>query len=284
MPPPPLSLQPDPVRPLAARPSRALPWSGHARGHGCGSFLAWLAAALFALAAAPACAGEVQVAVAANFAAPVQEIAAGFTRETGHKVVVIVGATGQLYAQIRNGAPFEVFLAADAQTPGRLEEEGRIVPGHRQPYATGRLVLYSAQPGFVNPRGEVLRSGPYAHLALADPKTAPYGLAAREALEALGLWNAVQARIVMGESIAQAFQFVATGNAELGFVALSQVAPPGHPAPGSWWIVPEDLYHPIRQEAVLLRTAAANPVAAAFFDYLRSPAARTVIRSYGYRD
>ncbi len=245
---------------------------------GIGVALAWC------LAMPAALAGEVQVAVAANFSAPMQEIAARFARDTGHKAVVVVGATGQLYAQIHSGAPFEVLLSADAQTPAKLEGEGQTVPGQRFTYAVGKLVLYSARPGYVDKRGEVLSKGGFAHLALANPKTAPYGAAGQEALQALGLFDAIAPKIVQGESISQTFQFIATGNAELGFVALSQVAPPGQAVPGSWWEVPQELYKPIRQDAVLLKKGEEQAAALALMNYLRSEGARAVIRAYGYSD
>src|ERR1700688_70760 len=209
-------------------------------------------------------------------------IAADFSRETGHKLIVVSGATGNLYAQIRNGAPFELLLAADAQTPKKLEDLGLTVPGQRFTYAVGRLVLYSAGAAYVGAHGEALKKGEFAHLALANPKTAPYGAAAIEALKSLGLLEVVGPKFVQGESIAQTFEFAYSGNAELGFVALSQVAPPDKVVPGSWWIVPQELYAPIRQDAVLLKTAEGHPAALALMYYLRSEKAKTVIRSYGY--
>lgn len=241
-----------------------------------------LALVLCALAAFAARAGEVQVAVAANFAAPLAAIAQGFTAATGHTVKVSSGATGKFYAQIVAGAPFEVLVAADEGTPGRLIVEGLAVPGTAFTYAIGALVLWSAQPGFVDDQGAVLASGRFAHLAIANPKIAPYGAAAIEVLRARGLLAAVAGKLVTAESIAQAYQFVATGNAELGFVALSQVAAPGQPATGSYWRVPSELYRPIRQDAVLLKAGEKNPAATALLAYLKTPAAREVIRSFGY--
>lgn len=244
------------------------------------------ATALFALCivATGASADEVKVAAAANFAAPMQELAAAFAHDTGHQAVAIVGSTGKLYAQIRNGAPFDVLLAADAQTPKRLEDEGYGVAGQRFTYAIGKLVLYSARAGFVDAQGAVLKNGVFEHLAIADPKTAPYGAAALEALQALGLQAALEHRFVQADSIGQAYEFVASGNAELGFVALSQVAAPGKPALGSWWLVPPDLYRPIRQDAVLLKRAADQPAALAFLEYLRGAKAKALIRAYGYEN
>lgn len=241
-----------------------------------------LAAIALCSAAGVTQADTVQVAVAANFSAPMQQIAAAFNRATGHEVVIVSGATGKFAAQIGNGAPFQVLLAADDGTPKKLEDAGHVVAGSRFTYAIGRLVLYSAQPGRVDDRGAVLKSGRFARLAIANPRVAPYGVAAMEALQALGLRPAVDAKLVMGESIAQAFQFVATGNAELGLVALSQVAVPGQPAPGSWWAVPQQLYTPIHQDAALLQPGAGSAAARALLDYLRSEPARAVIRAWGY--
>jgi molybdate transport system substrate-binding protein len=229
-----------------------------------------------------ASAAEVKVAVAANFAAPLQQIAAAFARDTGHSATIMSGATGALYAQIANGAPDDVFLSADAATPDRLASEGLAVPSSRFTYALGKLVLWSAQPGFVDAAGFVLRQGRFNHLAIANPKVAPYGAAAVETLAALGLSAALAPKLLTGESIAQAAQFVATGNAELGFVALSQVAPPGQPTVGSYWLVPAKLYTPIRQVAVLLQRGAANPAARALCEYLKSAGARKIISDYGY--
>ncbi len=239
-------------------------------------------APLAMLPVAAASAGEVQVAVAANFAAPLDRIASGFGAATGHTLKASSGATGKFYSQIVAGAPFDVLLAADQQTPARLVTSGHAVGGSAFTYAVGRLVLWSAQPGLVDDRGAVLASERYAHLAIANPKTAPYGAAAMQVLRARGLDAALAPRLVSAESIGQAFQFVATGNAELGFVALSQVSVPGKPAGGSRWLVPQDLYDPIRQDAVLLEAGKNNPAAAALLDYLKTPAARAVIESFGY--
>jgi molybdate transport system substrate-binding protein len=235
-----------------------------------------------ALASVGARADQVQVAVAANFGAPMQRIAADFERVTGHKALVSIGSTGKFYAQIRNGAPFEVLLSADEATPKRLEAEGAAVAGTRFAYAIGRLVLWSARPGFVDADGEVLRKGDFRHLALANPKTAPYGAAAMQVMEHLGLREALAPRFVQGENIAQTQQFVATGNAELGFVALAQVWRDGRIAEGSGWIVPAALHAPIRQDAVLLDPGRDRPAALALMRYLRGDAARAVIRGFGY--
>jgi molybdate transport system substrate-binding protein len=242
----------------------------------------WFAGLLALMAGAAAQAGEVQVAVAANFTAPMQKIAAEFEKDTGHKAVLAFGATGKFYAQIVNGAPFEVLLAADDETPAKLEVEHQTVPGTRFTYATGKLVLWSAKDGVVDNQGQVLKTGDYAHLAIANPKTAPYGAAAIETLTKLNLLDRVQGKLVQGENIAQAYQFVSTGNAPLGFVALSQVWRDGKFTSGSGWIVPESLHAPIRQDAVILAKGSANPAAKALADYLKSDKAKDIIRSYGY--
>ena len=234
------------------------------------------------LAAFGAQAAEVQVAVAANFAGPLEKIGAGFSAATGHVLKVSAGATGKFYSQIIAGAPFEVLIAADDETPKRLIAEGHAVAGSNFSYAIGKLVLWSAQPGFVDAQGAVLGSGRFAHIAIANPKVAPYGAAGLEVIKARGLSEALTPKLVTAESIAQAFQFVSTGNAELGFVALSQVAAPGKQAVGSYWVVPQNLYGQIRQDAVLLKAGEKNPAAAALLGYLKSPAAQEVIKSFGY--
>ncbi len=235
-----------------------------------------------ATTAPPANADEVSVAVAANFAGPLATLGEGFTAATGHTLKVSSGATGKFYSQIVAGAPFEVLIAADDDTPRKLIADGYGVAGSNFAYAIGKLVLWSAQPGYVDDQGAVLVTGTYAHLAIANPKLAPYGRAGVEVLKARGLGEALTPKLVTAESIAQAYQFVATGNAELGFVALSQVAVPGKPATGSYWLVPPSLYGEIRQDAVLLKTGEKNLAAAALLVYLKSPAAKAVIQSYGY--
>jgi len=243
------------------------------------SFTLALAASLLAQAAL---ADEVQVAVAANFSAPIQAIAKDFEKDTGHKLVASFGATGQFYAQIKNGAPFEVFLAADDSTPAKLEQEKATVPGSRFTYAIGKLALWSAKDGYVDAKGDVLRKGDFQHLSIANPKTAPYGLAATQVLDKLGLKDKLAGKFVEGQNIGQAFQFVSTGNAELGFVALSQVYKDGKVTAGSAWIVPADLYAPIRQDAVILEKGKDNAAAKALVEYLKGPKAAAVIKSYGY--
>ncbi len=243
------------------------------------------AAAVLALLAAfslAARAASVQVAVAANMTAPMQKIAAGFAAATGHRTVVSLGSTGKLYAQIRNGAPFEVLLAADDETPARLEQEGAGVRDTRFTYATGHLALWSADAAAVDPQVEVLRQPPAGKLAIADPRLSPYGAAALEVLKNRGVLADWQPQLVQGESIGQAYQFTASGNARLGFVALSQVMAEGRITRGSAWIVPSNLHAPLKQDAVLLRHGTANPAARALLDYLRSDAARAVLRGYGY--
>lgn len=240
-----------------------------------------IAAALAGLAAS-ARADEVLVAVAANFAAPLARIGEGFSAATGHTLKVSAGATGKFYAQIVAGAPFEVLIAADDETPKKLVNEGLAVPGSQFTYAIGKLVLWSAQPGVVDGQGAVLASGRFAHLAIANPKLAPYGQAAAEVLKARGLTDALAPKLVTAESIAQAYQFVATGNAELGFVALSQVAVPGKAMVGSYWLVPASLHGEIRQDAVLLKVGEKNPAATALLTYLKSAPARALIQSWGY--
>lgn len=227
-------------------------------------------------------AGEVQVAVAANFTAPMKLIAAEFERSSGHKALLSFGGTGKFYAQIRNGAPFEILLAADAETPRRLEQEGLGVAGSSITYAVGKLALWSADAGLVDAKGEVLTSGNYRHIAIASPKLAPYGAAAQQVLERLGLTTALAPKIVQGENIAQTYQFIKSGNAELGFVALSQVYAQGAVKEGSAWIVPAALYSPIRQDVVLLVKGKDNPAAAALLQFMRSEQAQAVIKSFGY--
>jgi molybdate transport system substrate-binding protein len=234
---------------------------------------------LFACAAH---ADDVQVAVAANFAAPAKRIAAEFEQATGHKAQLSFGATGKFYAQIRNGAPFEVLLSADDTTPARLEQEGAAVVGSRFTYAIGRLALWSARPGFVDAGGEVLKGGAFRHLALANPQLAPYGAAAVEVLMSLKLHDALRAKFVQGENIAQTHQFVASGSAELGFVALSQVFRDGRIAEGSGWLVPAERHAPIRQDAVLLEKGRGKAGAAAWLQFLKGDKARAVIAAYGY--
>ena len=227
-------------------------------------------------------AAEVLVAVATNFAAPMNAIAAEFAKDTGHLASLAFASSGKFYAQIKNGAPFQVFLSADDETPAKLEQEGLTVAGSRFTYAIGGLVLWSADPTLVDGKGEVLKTGRFNKLAIANPKLAPYGRAAIEVLSSSGLLAAVGSKFVQGENIAQTHQFVVSGNAELGFVALSQVMKDGQLTGGSAWIVPESMHAPIRQDAVLLSSAKDYPAAAALMRYLKGDKARTIIKSYGY--
>ena len=233
-------------------------------------------------AAVAARADEVQVAVAANFTAPMQEIAKRFEAATGHKVLPSFGSTGKFYAQIKNGAPFQALLAADAETPGKLEEEGAAVRGSRFTYAIGKLVLWSAKPGFVDNQGKVLKTGKFDHLSIANPKLAPYGAAGVQVMKDMGVFAAIEPKLVQADNIAQAFQFISTGNAELGFVALSQVIKDGKVSEGSAWIVPEKLYKPILQDAVILNNGRDNPAVIALMDFLKGEEARAVINRFGY--
>lgn len=227
-------------------------------------------------------ADEAHVAVAANFAEPIKTIATELEKTTGHKLKVTLGSTGKLYAQIQNGAPFDVLLAANTETPAALEKAGLAQQGSRFTYATGKLVLWSADAKLVDSKGDVLKNGNFRKLAYAAPKIAPYGAAAVQVIEKLGLTNALTPKLVQGESIGQTFNFVHTGNAELGFVAMSQVLESGKLKSGSMWVVPPSLYTPIRQDAVVLQRAANNPAAQALVKLLQSPSMKDLIRSYGY--
>lgn len=239
---------------------------------GVGAFLWLVATATLAI--------ELRVAVASNFAVTLQELVEIFESQTGQEVTVVPGSTGKHYAQIRNGAPFDVFMAADARHPKQLEADGLAVAGIRMTYARGALVLWSPDETLIDDRGEVLTRGGFRFLGMANPDLAPYGAAAREVLEKLGLWRGLESRIVRGENIGQAFQFVATGAAELGFVALSQITEDGdRMTAGSHWRVPQNLYTPIDQQAVLLSDL---PVAREFLGFLGSAEARAVIRRDGY--
>ena len=230
----------------------------------------------------PTLAAEVPVAVAANFSAPMKIIARDFERETGHKATLAFGATGQFYAQIRNGAPFAILLAADDATPIKLEKEGLGVIGSRFTYATGKLVLWSKKPGLVDAQADVLRNSPFDKIAIANPKLSPYGAAAMETLDTMGLRERIRPKTVEGSNIAQTFQFVASENAALGFVALSQVVENGTIKEGSAWIVPSSTHAPIKQDAVLLSAGKDSPAAAALLKYLQGDKAKAVIRSFGY--
>ncbi len=237
-----------------------------------------LALVLLALpATSPA--AQPRVAVASNFAGAMKQIAARYETETTRQVTLIFGATGKHYAQIHNGAPFDLFFAADTLRPYLLAEEGVAVPNTRFTYAMGQLILWSPQPGLIDPQAQLLAGPDFRHLAVANPRLAPYGAAARAVLESRGLWHTLQGRLVQGENIGQTLQFVTSGNAELGFVALSQVQRPDHPLTGSWWLVPPDQYPPITQQAVLLRD---SPEARDFLAFCRGPSAREILLAFGY--
>ena len=241
-----------------------------------------IATVLSLLFSVSARAAEVSVAVAANFTAPMKAIAAEFALDTGHVAKPAFGATGKFYAQIKNGAPFQMLLSADDETPAKLAMEGYADPASRFTYAIGTLVLWSAQPGFVDGKGDVLKKGQFNKLALANPKLAPYGKAAIEVLTGMGLLDTLAPKFVQGENIAQTWQFASTGNAELGFVALSQVMKDGKIGSGSGWIVPAKLHTPIRQDAVILAAGKGNPAAEALMKYLKSDKAKAIIKAYGY--
>ncbi len=235
-----------------------------------------------ALAHGGAHAAEAQVAVAANFAEPIKAIAAELHKTTGHTLKVSTGASGAFYTQIRNGAPFDVFLSADSERPEMLEKDGLVQPGTRFTYATGKLVLWSVKAGRVDGQGAVLKAADLGKVAHANPKTAPYGAAALQVLDRLGLQDTLRPKLVQGESIGQTFNFVKTGNADVGFVAMSQVLAGGRLKEGSMWVVPQTQYDPIRQDAVLLKKGAGNPAAQALLKLLQSPNIKDLIRSYGY--
>jgi molybdate transport system substrate-binding protein len=231
------------------------------------------------LCGTPAAAAEVRVAVATNFTAAMAALVERFESRGEHEVLVSFGSTGNHYAQIKNGAPFDAFFSADVERPRLLEDEGVAVAGSRFLYAVGRLALWSSRAGYVDADGRVLATGDFRHLAIANPELAPYGAAARDVLTARGLWDSVQPRLVRGQDIGQAYSFVATGNAELGFVAYAQIKKPGGEIAGSHWLVPDSLHQAIEQHAVLLRD---TPAAREFLAFVKSDEARAIIRNYGY--
>ena len=247
----------------------------------------WVIISSGAVVCATLKAEEVTVAVAANFTAPMQKIAQTFEQDTGHKALLAFGATGKFYAQIKNGAPFAVLLSADDETPARLEKEGVAIAGTRFTYAIGRLALWSKNPLLVDDKGQVLLSNAtdknsFKKIAIADPKLAPYGAAAIEVLGRMDALAKLTPKLVQGDSIGQAFQFVMTENAELGFVALSQISIAGRITQGSAWVVPQNLYTPLKQEAVLLPLGKNNAAALALMKYMRTDRAQAIIRAYGY--
>lgn len=251
-----------------------------------GAVLLLLAVSLALLPAAwpgKAAAAEALIAVAANFTEVAEALKQRYETVGGHKLALSSGSTGKLFAQIGNGAPFDILLAADAEHPALLEKSGRGVAGTRFTYAVGRLTLWSADPARIGADGAAaLRAGGFRHIAIANPKLAPYGAAAQQALEALGLWSGMQGRIVQGENIGQVFSMVSTGNAELGFVALSSVMSPRNRQMGSQWDVPAALYQPIRQDAVLLAHGKDNQAARGFLDFLKTAETRRFIAAFGY--
>jgi molybdate transport system substrate-binding protein len=237
-------------------------------------FHVWLTAAT---------AEEVRVAVAANFLATLNEIVKNFEKDTGHTVVVSSGSSGKLYAQIKNGAPFEIFFSADTNRPRTLEEEGLAVQGSRFIYSVGRLTLWSPDPDLVKENGEtVLTNSKFDHLAIANPVTAPYGASAKKALEKMNLWDRVKDKLVQGENIGQTFQFVYSQNAQLGFVALAQVMDPKISGSGSRWDVPPAFHDPLEQEVVLLVTGQNNSAAKEFLEYVQGEKSRAIIEQFGY--
>jgi len=222
---------------------------------------------------------SIRVAVASNFADTIKDLANRFTEETGHEVILAFGSSGKHFAQISHGAPFDVFFSADMRRPQLLEGQGAIVPGSRFTYAVGKVILWSPKNDYVNSTGQGFEDLDFRYIALANPKLAPYGRAAQEVMEERGVWQQLADRLVRGENIGQAFQFVMSGNADLGFVALSQVKVPGQELQGSWWLVPQELYSPIEQQAVQLKD---NPTVAEFLAFVQSDIGLEIIREYGY--
>jgi molybdate transport system substrate-binding protein len=229
----------------------------------------------------PCCAlaDTIRIAVASNFSEPIKEIAEQYKKHTGHRLILSFGSTGKHYAQIKNGAPYDLFLAADVHRPELLEQQGVAITDSRFTYARGRLVLWSQHADYVDAEGKILESAEFRHLAIANPKLAPYGKAAQEVLQSKGLWEPLQSRLVKGESIGQTYQFVSSGNAELGFVAYSQIKRPNHSDTGSYWVIPQANYEPIEQQAVLLKE---NAVARDFMSFLQTQEIKKIITKFGY--
>ena len=257
------------------------------RGTGLATTIHW-GLALFFLCFLPSTqAAELRIAVATNFTRTATALARQFEHDTGHTVRLAFGSTGKHYAQIIHGAPFDIFLAADERRPALLEKNGNAVPGSRFTYAQGRLVLWSPDATLIDANAEVLGSNRFRKLAIANPKLAPYGMAAKEVLQARGLWEKLQPRLVRGENIGQTFQFVRTGNAPLGFVAASQVfsnnsaddGSENNKVAGSYWEPPQSLYTPIIQQAILIKD---TPTARDFIEFIKSDAARSLIQKHGY--
>ncbi len=245
----------------------------------CPQYRSILLTLLLVSASAQLQADEIRLAVASNFAHAMVTIAKKFEEDTEHKATLVFGATGKHYAQIKNGAPFDAFFAADERRPELLEKEGNIIAGSRFTYAIGKLVLWSPKANYIEPEARILHTDKFRHLAIANPKLAPYGKAAQEVLIGKGVWDKLKKRLVRGENIGQTFQFVHSGNAKLGFVAYSQVKRPGQPIKGSYWKVPQELYTPIKQQAVLLNDTAA---VRAFLEYMRGKEVLAILHGYGY--
>jgi molybdate transport system substrate-binding protein len=249
-----------------------------------GRFFSSLIVARLILLAPASWAATTLVAVASDFTKPMTEIAAEFEKATGHSAKLSFGSSGKAFAQIQSGGPFEVYLSASEKYPLELEKSGYVVAGSRFVYAIGKLVLWSATPGYVDDKGEILKTGNFKHIALADPTHAPYGVVAEEVMKSLGVLDKLRPLFVMGENISQTFQFVSTGNAELGFIAFAQVIDinSGKIGSGSGWMIPDNLHGPFNQTAVLLKKGAENPAALALVDFLKSPAALKIIEKYGF--
>lgn len=228
-------------------------------------------------------AGEVRVAVAANFAQTLKEISSAFEKDTGHKIALTQGSTGKLYAQISQGAPFDVLLSADDETPEKLIKEGKAVSGTQFTYAIGRLALWSPKPDLVDDGGQVLKTDKFRFIAIANARVAPYGRAAVQTMQKLGVLSSIEPRVVQGESITQTFQFVSTGNAQLGFVALSQILEHGKIKSGSAWIVPEMMHETLKQDVVLLSPGKDSVAATAFLNFLKTDKAKKIIAAHGYQ-
>ncbi|MCP3869871.1 MAG: molybdate ABC transporter substrate-binding protein [Gammaproteobacteria bacterium] len=237
------------------------------------AFLLWMLCTL------PAAVAELRIAAASNFNAALESIAHRFEAQSGHRVRLSFGASGKHFAQIRNGAPFDLFFSADTKRPTLLEQEGLALPGSRFTYAVGKLVLWSPREDYIDADGQVLDQGSFRYIAIANPRLAPYGKAARQVLQARGLWEKMRPITVRGENIGQTFQFVSSGNAELGFVAYSQIRNPDQKMGGSFWRVPQSLYTPIQQQAVLLKDS--DP-ARSFLKFVKSEKSLAILKQYGY--
>ena len=235
------------------------------------------------LMSANAQAAEIKVAVASNFANVLKEIAVEFQKDTGHQLAITPGATGKFYAQISNGAPFDVFLSADDETPRKLAQEGKANASSQFTYAIGRLALWSPNPEMVDKNADILKTDKFKFIAIANAKVAPYGQAAVQTMQKLGVLAKIEPRVVQGESIAQTYQFVSTGNTQLGFVALSQIFEHGKIKTGSAWIVPEEMHEQLKQDAVILQACKQTSVCQDLMDYLKSDKAKKMMASYGYK-